>query len=116
MWLFPKTPSARSRALLSILALLVIALSATQNRGGLLGAIAGGMVGLVFLPSRDRVPLIVRAVAVTALGLGLAVNLSLKVPFAGAAGRSFSASQLIANALSRGRGVGQRTGRHGGRA
>jgi len=100
LWLFPETRSARSRALLSILALLVIALSATQNRGGLIGAIAGGMVGLVFLPSRDRVRLIVGAVAVSVLGLGLAVNLSLKVPFGGAAGRSFSASQLIANVMS----------------
>ena len=100
MWLFPGTRSARSRAVLSILALVVMALSATQNRGGLVGATAGGVVGLVFLPSRDRLRLIVRAVAVTALGLGLAVQLSLKVPSATAQGRAFSASQLIANVAS----------------
>ena len=58
------------------------------------------MVGLAFFPSRDRLRLIVRAVAVTALGLVLAVNLSLKLPFAGGDGRAFSASQLIANVLS----------------
>ena len=97
MWLFPGTRSARSRALWSIVALLVMALSATQNRGGLLGATAGAVVGLAFLPSRDRLRLIVRAVAVTALGLGLAVQLSLKVPTTPAQGRAFTASQLIEN-------------------
>ena len=100
IWLFPETRSARSRALWSIVALVVILLSTTQNRGGLLGATAGAVVGLAFLPSRDRVRLIVKAVAVTTLGLVLAVNLSLRLPFAGGNGREFSASQLIANVLS----------------
>ena len=108
MWLFPDTRSARSRALWSIVALLVIALSATQNRGGLLGAMAGAVVGLAFLPSRDRLRLIVRAVAVITLGLVLAVQLSLKVPTTGAQGRAFSASQLIGNVLSIG-GAGRPT-------
>jgi hypothetical protein len=48
MWLFPQTRSARSRALLSILALAEMGLSATQNRGGLLGATVGAVVGLAF--------------------------------------------------------------------
>ena len=100
MWLFPETRGARSRALWSIVALAVIALSATQNRGGLLGVTAGALVGLAFFPSRDRLRLVVRAVAVVALGLGLAVGLSLKVPTTGTQGRAFSASQLIANVLS----------------
>ena len=100
MWLFPETRSARSRALWSIVALVVMALSATQNRGGLLGATAGAVVGLAFLPSRDRLRLIVRAVAVIALGLGLAVQLSLKIPSTPAQGRAFSASQLIDNVVS----------------
>ena len=65
--------------MLSVMALVVMALSATQNRGGLVGATAGAVVGLVFLPSRDRLRLIVRAVAVIVLGLGLAVQLSLKI-------------------------------------
>ena len=80
IWLFPGTRSARSRAALSILALVAMALSATQNRGGLVGATAGGLVGLMFLPARDRLRLIVRAVAVATLGLSLAVQLSLKIP------------------------------------
>lgn len=100
MWLFPETRSARSRALWSMLALVVIAVSSTQNRGGLLGATAGAVVGLAFFPSRDRVRLIVRAVTVTALGLFLATSLALQVPFLGGQGRAFSASQLIANVLS----------------
>jgi O-Antigen ligase len=100
MWLFPGTRGARSRALWSIMALLVIALSATQNRGGLLGATAGAVVGLAFLPSRDRLRLIIRAVAVTTLGLALALQLSLKLPTTPDQTRAFSASQLIANVLS----------------
>ena len=114
MWLFPETRSARSRALWSIMALVVIALSATQNRGGLLGATAGAVVGLAFLPSRDRLRLIVRAVAVTALGLGLAVQLSLKIPTTAGQGRAFSASQLIANVLSIGGAASDNLAGHGG--
>jgi O-antigen ligase len=100
LWLFPDRRSARSRAAWSIVAIVVMALSATQNRGGLLGAAAGAIVGLVFFPLRDRLRLIVRAVAVIALGLGLAVQLSLKIPTTEAQGRAFSASQLIANVAS----------------
>lgn len=100
LWLFPETRSARNRALWSIVALVVIAFSATQNRGGLLGATAGAMVGLAFLSSRDRLRLIVRAVAVVILGLGLAVQLQLKIPATSAQGRDFSVSQLVTNVLS----------------
>ena len=78
MWLFPETRSARSRALWSIMALLAMALSATQNRGGLLGATAGAVVGLAFLPSRHRLRLIVQGIAVIVIGLILAVQLSLQ--------------------------------------
>ena len=110
MWLFPETRSARSRAVLSILALVAMALSATQNRGGLLGATAGAVVGLAFLPSRDRLRLIVRAVAVIVIGLGLAVQLSLKIPTPNRS-REFSASQLIENIASiEGAGSGNATG------
>ena len=116
MWLFPETRSARSRALWSIMALVVIALSATQNRGGLLGATAGAVVGLAFVSSRDRVRLIVRAVAVTVVGLILAVSLSLKIPIPGGQGRAFSASQLIdQRGEHRRRRVVRQPVRHGGR-
>jgi hypothetical protein len=99
IWLFPGTRGARSRAALSVLALVAIALSATQNRGGLVAASAGVLVGLMFLPAGDRLRLIVRAVAVAALGLGLAVQLSLKIPTAGFH-RQLTASQLIENVTS----------------
>src|SRR5215207_5193758 len=100
MWLLPGTRSARSRAGWSLMALVVIALAATQNRGGLLGVMAGGAVGLAFL--RNRAGLAARAVLVIVVGLGLASLLSLKIPLAGVQGREFSASQLIANVVSLG--------------
>ncbi|MGH3331012.1 MAG: O-antigen ligase family protein [Nocardioidaceae bacterium] len=100
LWLFPGSRSARSRAACSVVALLVIALAATQNRGGLLGAAAAIAVGLVFV--EDRVRLIVRAVAVTAVGLTLATLLAVQIPIGGVQGREFSASQLVANVVSLG--------------
>jgi O-Antigen ligase len=101
LWLFPGQRSSRSRATWSIMALLTIALSATQNRGGLLGAAVGALIGLAY--HRDRVRLIIRAMLVIVIGLSLATLLSLKVPTSGPTvqgQRSFSASQLIANFAS----------------
>jgi O-antigen ligase len=98
LWLFPERSSARSRAFWSIIALVTIVLAGTQNRGGLVGAVAGGAVGLLFM--RNRLSLIVRAVAVIAVGLSLAALLSLKIPTANGQGRTFSASQVIANVTS----------------
>ena len=98
LWLFPGARSARSRAAWSIVALMALALVTTQNRGGLLAAAAGVTVGLAFF--QDRLKLIMRAVAVIALGLSLATLLSLKVPVPGAQGRAYSASQLFANVAS----------------
>jgi hypothetical protein len=98
MWLFHDTCSARSRAVWSVIALVVIALAATQNRGGLIGVVAGATIGLAFV--RNRLGLIARAVVIAAVGLGLASLLSLKVPIAGAQGREYSADQLVANVVS----------------
>jgi hypothetical protein len=98
MWLLPGIRKPRARAFWSVMALVVIGLSATQNRGGLLGVALGGIVGLSFV--RDRLGLMARAVLVVALGLSLASLLSLKIPFPGLQGREFSASQLIANVVS----------------
>jgi hypothetical protein len=101
LWLFPGRHSARGRALWSIVALVVIAIAGTQNRGGLVGVTAGAAIGLLFF--RDRMRLIMRAVAILAVGLSLATLLSLKVPAAGgqgSQGRAYSASQLIANVAS----------------
>ena len=99
LWLFPAGRSARSRELWSIMALIVIALVATQNRGGLLSAVAGLAVGLAFF--RDRMRLIGRAVAVTALVVSVGTLLSLQIVGTTASqGRAFSASQLFANVAS----------------
>jgi hypothetical protein len=104
LWLFPERRGALSRAVWSVMALVVVALAATQNRGGLVGAAAGAAVGLAFFPAKDRLRLILRAVAVIVLGLGIAAQLSLKIPTpggqSGTQGRAFSASQLIANVAS----------------
>jgi hypothetical protein len=110
MWLFPETRSARSRALWSIMALVAMALSATQNRGGLLGATAGAVVGLAFLPSRDRLRLIVKGIAVIVIGLGLAAQLSLQIPNPNGS-RNFTVSQLVENIASlQSAGSGNATG------
>jgi len=98
MWLFREKRSARSRAFWSIIALATILLAGTQNRGGMVGVVAGSGVGLLFI--RDRLSLIIRAVMVLVLGLSLAALLSLKVPAAGGQGRTFSASQVITNVAS----------------
>ena len=99
IWLFPQMYSGRSRALYSILALVVIALSATQNRGGLLGAVAGAVVGLAFLPGRARLRLIVRAGAAIVIGLVIAAQLGVNIPTT-TKGRAISVSQLVENVAS----------------
>jgi hypothetical protein len=99
--LFPAGRSARSRGLWSIVALLDLALIATQNRGGLLAASAGAIVALAFLP--DRLRIMGRAVVVITLGLGAATLLSFKISASGGTDpghRAFSASQLFANVTS----------------
>jgi hypothetical protein len=96
--LFPEQVRPRWRGVWCGAALLVIALAATQNRGGLLGAVAGSAVALVFL--RDRVRLVTRAVVASVLGLLLAVLLTPALPFTGLQGRDFSATQLIENITS----------------
>lgn len=98
LWLFRGGLSARSRAAWSLMAFLVLALSATQNRGGLIAIAAGATVGLAFLPDRRR--LVGRAAAVTVLALGLAILLPLRFGGVGVQGRAFSASQLLANVAS----------------
>jgi O-antigen ligase len=103
LWLFPSGRSARSRGLWSIIALIALALVATQNRGGLLSALAGLAVGLAFF--RDRMRLIVRAVAVTILLIGLGTLSSVQIAgnapgSAASQVRDFSVSQLFANVAS----------------
>ncbi|MFC5993669.1 O-antigen ligase family protein [Pseudonocardia hispaniensis] len=100
MWLLADDRSARSRAVWSVVSLGVIALAATQNRGGLLGVVAGSLVGLMFL--RDRARLVGKAVAVMALVIAIDTVLPLRLPIDGLQGRDFSSAQLIANVMSLG--------------
>jgi O-antigen ligase len=100
IWLFPEVWSARSRVLWTILALVTIALAATQNRGGLLGVAAGAMLAVAFF--RDPLRLIARAVMAVALGLSIAVLMPFRMPIEGVQGRDYSPSQLIANVVSLG--------------
>ena len=98
LWLFPGTRSLRSLVAWSVVGLLVIALSATQNRGGLLGVAAGAVVGLAFF--RGPLRLIKRSLVPIALVLILATLVPLRVPIAGWQARSFSISQLFKNVMS----------------
>jgi O-antigen ligase len=98
LWLFPGTRSLRSRVAWSVLALAVIVLSATQNRGGLLGVAAGAVVGLAFF--RGPLRLIKRSLVPVVLFLTLATLLPFRVPIAGWQARSFSVSQLVKNVVS----------------
>lgn len=100
LWLLPGQRSPRSRAAWSMMCLVVIALAATQNRGGLLGVTLAAALGLAFMADRGR--LAVRALVVIVLCLGLASTFSLKLPLAGVQGREFSTSQLVANVVSLG--------------
>jgi O-antigen ligase len=98
LWLFPGSRSVRSRVAWSMVALLVIALSATQNRGGLVGVAAAAVVGLAFF--RGPLRLIKRSLVPIVLVLSLATLLPLRVPIAGWQARSFSVSQLFKNVVS----------------
>lgn len=99
LWLFPSGRSARSRVLWSIIALIVFVLVATQSRSSLLSLIAALAVGLAFF--RDRMRLIVPAVAVTVLLVGFGALSSLQIAGSAASqGRAYSVSQLFANVAS----------------
>ncbi|MGH3217608.1 MAG: O-antigen ligase family protein [Streptosporangiaceae bacterium] len=101
LWLFPAGRSARSRGLWSILGLIDVMVAGAQSRGGLLSALLGIMVGLAFF--RDRMRLVVRAVACIALAAAIGVLFSLQVSgTASSQQRAFSVSQLFANVESLG--------------
>lgn len=98
LWLVPGQERRPGRVEWSFLALTVIALVATQNRGALLGILAGGTVVVAFLSDRLRV--VLWTLAVVGLTLTLMLLLSVKIPFPGLQGREYSAQQLIANVAS----------------
>lgn len=101
LWLFRDERSTR-RISWSLLALAIILLSATQNRGGLLGVAAAAAMGLLFL--KDRLRLGVQALVLITVIVGLLSFLRLDIPLAGIQGRTFSVSQLVDNIGSLGGG------------
>jgi hypothetical protein len=98
LWLVPGQERRRRRVAWSFLALIVIALIATQNRGALIGVMVGGAVALAFLADRARV--VLWALACIGMTLTLMLLLSVKVPFPGVQGREYSAQQLVTNVIS----------------
>lgn len=100
LWLLPTRRIVRARVSWVLVAFLVLALAATQNRGGLLGAAAGLAVGLLFC--RDRVRVFVKGLAAVTIVLTLVALLPLELPYAGTRGRDFSVAQLGENVLSLG--------------
>ena len=96
--LFPERLTPRVRALCVELAFVSIALAGTQNRGGLLGAVAGASVGMVFL--RHRLRLALQAAAVCGVGLLAALLLFPTISYTGGQGRDFSPVQLVENVVS----------------
>jgi O-antigen ligase len=97
LWLTPRGRRV-GRVGWTMLALLVIALVATQNRGGLLGVLAGAVVWLAF--HHDRLRMLAKAGAVAAIALTLFSLLAVDIPIGGLQGRSFSTSQLLDNVRS----------------
>lgn len=98
LWLVPEQEKRRGRVAWSFVALGVIALIITQNRGALVGILAGGTVALAFLADRARV--MFWALAGIVIALTLMLLLSVKIPFTGVQGREYSAQQLITNVVS----------------
>ncbi|MFR9805616.1 O-antigen ligase family protein [Pseudonocardia sp. RS010] len=102
LWLIRDDRSSTRRMAWSVLALTVILLSATQNRGGLLGVAAGATIGLLFL--KDRLRLGIQAVLLISVTVGFVSFLRIDIPLAGIQGRTFSVSQLVDNIGSLGGG------------
>jgi hypothetical protein len=98
LWLVPGQEKRRARVPVSVFALVVIALVATQNRGALVGFTAGAAVALVFMVDRLRV--LVWTVTIVGTTLALLLLLSVKLPFPGLQGREYSAAQLVTNVAS----------------
>ncbi|GAA4556712.1 O-antigen ligase family protein [Pseudonocardia xishanensis] len=97
LWLNPRG-RVPGRAGWTMLGLLVIALVATQNRGGLIGALVGASVWLSF--HHDRLRMVGKALTIGAIALTLFSLLAVDVPIPGLQGRAFSTSQLVNNVLS----------------
>lgn len=97
LWLVPNPLRRSTRAALTAFGTVVIFAVGTQNRGGMVAALAALVVAGVLLGRRSRqfVPVIVA----TAL-VGFVIAWGLNVHVTGGSGRDYSAAQLIDNAAS----------------
>lgn len=98
MWLLPDGRTDRSRQAWSVLACVVIAIAGTQNRGGLLGAIAGAAVALAFLSEPRR--LVTRILPPLLVLLTVSMLVPVQIPHTGLQGRDYSMTQLVENVSS----------------
>lgn len=100
LWLLPLPDHlARRKWIYSGIGLLLIAAIGTQNRGGMLAALAG--VGIVWLFARDRARIALVAITLVSVALGTAYIADLKLSTGGAIGdRAVSVDQLVTNISS----------------
>ncbi len=97
LWLVPLTLKRTTRSALTALGIAVIFAIGTQNRGGLVAALAALLVTGVLLGRRSR-DLAVVLVATTVVGFVFAWGLDVHVT--GGSGRDYSVAQLVENAAS----------------
>lgn len=96
-------PRGIARRILLVVALIIILVVGTQNRGALVAATAGLVFALLL--DKHRIRLIFGVVLVIAGALVMASALNVSVP--GSQGRQVSAGQLVLNVVSLGGGVDQ---------
>ena len=98
LWLVPvHSLSRRARALLTGLATIVILAGGTQNRGGLVAAVAAILLTGVLM-GRERRKMV--AVMVSTVFVGLVLGWGLNVHILGTQGRDYSVAQILQNAAS----------------
>jgi hypothetical protein len=97
LWLVPLPEAVqRRRWLYTGVGLLLIGAVGTQNRGGMLAALLG--LAIAWLLTRDRMKIVVLAIAVVICAVTVAWAANLKVT--ASSGRSLSVPQLISNVSS----------------
>jgi hypothetical protein len=98
LWVVPgQSLGSRARVLLTALGTVVILAVGTQNRGGLVAAVAGLLLLGVLLGRRIRT---MAAVMVATVAIGLVLGWGLDVHVPGGQGRDYSVAQLVASAAS----------------
>jgi O-antigen ligase len=92
LWLVPQA-GGRTRPALTALATIVLLIGATQNRGGLVAAMAGLGLAWLFSKRRGRLTALMVAVVVVLLVAGWGLNIQVR----GQQGRRISVEQLLQN-------------------